>query len=172
MAADNRVAAASAPLQLSLSRKFDRHTFAACEHFAGTRVARRLRGENAAMTPPMVLVVEDEPLILIDVETALEEAGFEVVTAANAAQAFKKFDASADTIRAVVTDIKLGKGASGWDIGRHVREAVPTMPVVYMSGDSSGDWTAQGVPNSIMIAKPFAFPQLITAISTLLNATD
>ena len=124
------------------------------------------------MTPPMVLVVEDEPLILIDVEAALEEAGFEVVTAANAAQAFNKFDASADTIRAVVTDIRLGKGASGWDIGRHVREAVPTMPVVYMSGDSSGDWTAQGVPNSIMIAKPFAFPQLITAISTLLNATD
>lgn len=124
------------------------------------------------MTPPMVLVVEDEPLILIDVETALEDAGFEVVTAANAAQALKKFDASADTIRPVVTDIKLGKGASGWDIGRHVREAVPTMPVVYMSGDSSGDWTAQGVPNSIMIAKPFAFPQLITAISTLLNEVE
>ncbi|MFN4011588.1 MAG: response regulator [Pannonibacter sp.] len=124
------------------------------------------------MTPPMVLLIEDEPLILIDVETALEEAGFDVVTAANAAQAYKKFDASADTIRAVVKDIKLGRGASGWDIGRHVREAVPTMPVVYMSGDSSGDWTAQGVPNSIMIAKPFAFPQLITAISTLLNATD
>ncbi|MDP3406684.1 response regulator [Bosea sp. (in: a-proteobacteria)] len=121
------------------------------------------------MTPPLVLLIEDEPLILMDVEVALQDAGFEVVTAGNAAKAITIFEKRSATICAVVTDIRLGKGDSGWDVGRHVREAVPTMPVVYMSGDSSGEWTAQGVPNSIMIAKPFAFPQLITAISTLLN---
>lgn len=124
------------------------------------------------MTPPLVLVIEDEAMILMDVETALTEAGSEVITAANAVQALKQFDKSSATIRAVVTDIRLGKGASGWDVGRHVREAVPTMPIVYMSGDSSGDWTSQGVPNSVMIAKPFAFPQLVTALSTLLNEVD
>lgn len=72
----------------------------------------------------------------------------------------------------MVTDIRMGKGQNGWDVGRHVREAVPTMPVICMSGDSSSDWASQGVLNSVMIAKPFAFPQLITAISTLLNASD
>ncbi len=37
------------------------------------------------MTPPMVLVVEDEAMILMDIETALQEGGFKVMTAANAA---------------------------------------------------------------------------------------
>lgn len=124
------------------------------------------------MSTLVVLLVEDEPLIQMDVEAALSDAGFAVISASNAADATALFDNRADEIRAVLTDIRLGKGLTGWDIGRHVREAVPTMSVVYMSGDSSADWAAQGVPNSIMIAKPFVFPQIITAISTLLNQAD
>jgi hypothetical protein len=38
-----------------------------------------------------------------------------------------------------------------------------------MSGDSAGDWAANGVPNSIMLNKPFAPAQLVTAVSQLLN---
>lgn len=120
----------------------------------------------------LILVVEDEAMILMDLETALGEAGFEVVTAADAKQAISVIDARHAEIRAVLTDIRLGAGKSGWDVGRHAREAVPTMPVVYMSGDSSGDWAAHGVPNSIMIPKPFAFAQVVTAITTLMNQPD
>ncbi len=38
-----------------------------------------------------------------------------------------------------------------------------------MSGDSAYDWSANGVPESIMLRKPFVFAQLITALTTLLN---
>lgn len=124
------------------------------------------------MEPLVVLVIEDEPLILMDVEAALAEAGFEVITASSAAEGMAAFDDRAGDIRAVVSDIRLGKGVSGWEVGRHVRQAVPTMPMIYMSGDSAVDWSAQGVPNSVMISKPFAFPQMITAISTLLNQLE
>jgi hypothetical protein len=41
--------------------------------------------------------------------------------------------------------------------------------VVYVTGDGAQDWTAMGVPNSMVIAKPFAPAQLGTAISQLLN---
>lgn len=41
-----------------------------------------------------------------------------------------------------------------------------------MSGDSAHEWTAQGVPNSVMVSKPFVVAQIITAISTLLNQAD
>jgi hypothetical protein len=41
-----------------------------------------------------------------------------------------------------------------------------------MSGDSAPEWTSKGVPNSIMVAKPFAPAQIITAVSTLLNQAD
>jgi hypothetical protein len=38
-----------------------------------------------------------------------------------------------------------------------------------MSGDSAIHWGAEGVPESVMITKPFFLPQIITALSTLLN---
>jgi hypothetical protein len=41
--------------------------------------------------------------------------------------------------------------------------------MVYMSGDSAHEWDAQGVPNSIMLTKPFVTAQVITALSNLLN---
>ncbi|MGA8898788.1 MAG: response regulator, partial [Bradyrhizobium sp.] len=38
-----------------------------------------------------------------------------------------------------------------------------------MSGRDADDWAAKGVPNSIMLAKPFAPAQLVNAVSQLLN---
>ena len=43
------------------------------------------------------------------------------------------------------------------------------MPVVYMSGNSEHEWSSKGVPNSIMITKPFAAAQLVTAVATLIT---
>ena len=123
-------------------------------------------------TSGAVLVVEDETLILLDLESALEEAGFEVVAAASAEQAIVAFDDNPGKFRALLSDIRLGPGLSGWEVARHVRQTNSTIPVVYVSGDSASQWGAEGVPNSIMISKPFFLPQVITAISTLLNQTD
>ena len=39
-----------------------------------------------------------------------------------------------------------------------------------MTGDSAADWSAEGVPNSVMLQKPFAEAQLLTAMGTLLIA--
>ena len=39
-----------------------------------------------------------------------------------------------------------------------------------MSGAHAADWASKGVPNSIMLEKPFAPAQLVTAVATLLNA--
>jgi hypothetical protein len=40
-----------------------------------------------------------------------------------------------------------------------------------MSGDSAMDWTAQGVPKSVTVAKPFAMSRISTATASLLNET-
>lgn len=58
------------------------------------------------MDPTVLLLVEDETLILVDVEAALVEAGFEVVSVSNAAQALASFDAKPEQFRALITDIK------------------------------------------------------------------
>jgi DNA-binding NtrC family response regulator len=69
--------------------------------------------------------------------------------------------------RALVADIDLGGKMDGWEVAKHAREIDPEFPVVYMSGDSAGDWAANGVSNSIMLNKPFAPTQLVTAVSQL-----
>jgi len=122
------------------------------------------------MNDQAVLLVEDEAILLLDLQVGLEEAGFAVVSAKNAVEALAQFDRDPAAIKALVTDIRLGSGPSGWGVSRHLRETVPAIPVVYMSGDSAKDWHAQGVPGSIMIQKPFVLAQVITALSTLLNA--
>ncbi|MBV1800412.1 response regulator [Siccirubricoccus sp. G192] len=118
---------------------------------------------------PALFLIEDDELLQNLLEMALDDAGFEVVLASNGNQGLAELDANAVRFNAIITDIKLGKGPDGWDIGRRARELVHDMPVVYISGDSGSDWSSKGVPNSVMLAKPFAIAQLITAVSTLLN---
>ena len=92
-----------------------------------------------------------------------------MVTAIDGAEAIAALDEKNNKLAGLITDIRMGGGITGWDVARHARELAPTFPVVYMSGDSAGDWAAQGVPNSAILQKPFAVAQLVTAISHLLN---
>ena len=39
-----------------------------------------------------------------------------------------------------------------------------------MTGARADDYGSQGVPNSILLTKPFAPAQLVTAVAQLLNA--
>lgn len=123
---------------------------------------------------PMVLVllVEDDPLLLMPIEDTLADAGFEPVVATNGATAISELDKDAQRFKALVTDIRLGGGPDGWEVARHARHLVPSIPVVYCSGDSSAAWAENGVPNSVMLEKPFAMAQLTTALATLINQTS
>ena len=130
----------------------------------------RLRGPTNMEA--MLLLVEDETLISEVLEDALVDAGFVVVKAKSGKEAISALEADATRIRAIITDIKLGSGLDGWSIAHRAREMVPTMPIVYMSGDSAHEWASEGVPGSVMLAKPFASAQLVTAVSTLINDAD
>jgi DNA-binding response OmpR family regulator len=118
-----------------------------------------------------VLYVEDDPLVRELAATALEEAGFEVVTRESGTSALEALDDDADPFCAVVTDINLGAGPDGWDIARRARELNHAIPVVYVSGASGHEWKSKGVLKSVMIAKPFKITQLVAAISSLLKKT-
>jgi CheY-like chemotaxis protein len=72
--------------------------------------------------------------------------------------------------RALVTDINLRGRMDGWEVAKRAREIDPEFPIVYMTGTSADEYGSQGVPNSILLNKPFAPAQLVTAVSQLLNA--
>ena len=124
------------------------------------------------MQAPTILLVEDEALIVEILTAEFADTGFEVVVVSDGNRAIAELDADAARFKAVVTDIRLGKGPDGWDVGRRARELVSDMSVVYVSGDSTHDWSSKGVPESVVILKPFAPTQLVTAVSTLITAAD
>ncbi len=115
----------------------------------------------------MLLVVEDDLDIQDFLDDVLTDAGFEVVGAADGKQAIDELNTGARRFEAVITDIRLGNGPDGWEVGRHARELVPDMSVIYITGDSGHAWSSMGVPGSLLVCKPFAVGQIITAVSTL-----
>lgn len=123
-------------------------------------------------TAGVVLIVDDQAEIRLIIRNALEEGGFAVLEASNAHEAMEIFDTRSEEVCALVTDVNMGRMGSGWDVARHAREKAGELPVVYVTGSEGHDWASQGVPNSILIKKPFALTQFLTAVSQLLNVGD
>jgi CheY-like chemotaxis protein len=69
-----------------------------------------------------------------------------------------------------VGPLQRGRITSGWEIAKRARELHPEIPVVYVTGAAAAEWSSKGVPNSLIIQKPFAPAQVVTAVSQLLNA--
>jgi len=103
---------------------------------------------------------------------AFEEAGFSVTAVGDPTQALAQLDDCGEAFRALITDIDLGGPIDGWQVAKHARERFPQMPVVYVSGGSSNDWPANGVPGSAMLVKPYASAQLVVAVSTAMQVSD
>jgi DNA-binding response OmpR family regulator len=116
-----------------------------------------------------ILVVEDDLALQATLGEGLDDSGFDVVAACSGTEAFVELDANAAQFEEVITDVDLGTGPDGWDVGRRARECLSSMPVVYMSGTST-EWPSQGVANSVFVAKPFALAQMLNAHDVALAA--
>jgi CheY-like chemotaxis protein len=121
-------------------------------------------------TSVLIFVVEDEGSIQLFLEDALAEGGYAVRFASSAEQAIAILDEVEADFRALITDVNLAPGKlTGWDVARHAREIREDIPVVYMTAGSAHEWSAQGVPKSLLLTKPFATAQVLTAVSQLIN---
>ena len=119
--------------------------------------------------PLLVLVIEDDQAVQGLVEDALGDAGFEPAIAASGEEAVTLLQGGQARYLALVTDIGLRGRMDGWEVGRQAREIDPAFPIVYMTGAHADQWASQGVPNSVLLTKPFAPAQLVTAVAQLLN---
>lgn len=110
--------------------------------------------------PPRILVVEDERDICELIADWLEPEGFEILCALSDREAYLVLGRT-HSFSAVLVDINLGKGTTGFDVARFARQMNADIPVIYLSGQSSeASFKAFGVPNSSFLAKPFAADDL------------
>lgn len=118
---------------------------------------------------PIILVAEDDHSIQSIVEQALTEGGFETAIAASGEEVVTLMQGNRTGYSALVIEIKLRGGMDGWATARAVRKINPAFPVIYMTGGAAGEWPFMGVPESVLLQKPFATAQLVTALSQLVN---
>ena len=127
---------------------------------------------GVSVEEPVLLLVEDDALVVMVAEDALKLGGYGVRVATTGAEALDALDAPSPRFAGLVTDIGLGRGPDGWEVARHAREHQADMPIVYMTAESAGAWPTDGVPNSLLVQKPYAPAQLLAAIATLITAAD
>jgi CheY-like chemotaxis protein len=121
---------------------------------------------------PLVLLVEDQPLVLLVAQDALEAGGYTVLPVQIASEALSLLESRIAELSGLVTDIRLPGGPDGWELARRARELRADLPIVYTTADSAADWPAKGVPNSVVVQKPYAGAQLLIAIATLMTTAD
>lgn len=82
---------------------------------------------------PVVLVVEDEPLLRMNTVDMVEEAGFPTLEAANAKQAIELLEIRTD-ISIILSDIDMPPGMDGMALVAMVRRRWPPIAIILVSG--------------------------------------
>jgi CheY-like chemotaxis protein len=112
---------------------------------------------------PLVLVVDDEPLMLPLVGRILRENGYEVHLAAHGLAA-KQILTSGVAPDLVLTDLRMPH-LDGLQLGRAVAELLPSVPVAYMSAYDAGvAELSSDVLQDYFIAKPFTPAALLALV--------
>jgi two-component system, response regulator PdtaR len=111
---------------------------------------------------PAVLIVEDESLVRLGAVRSIEEAGFEVIEAANADEAIRILENRSD-IRVVFTDIHMPDSMDGLKLAHAVRNRWPPIKIIVTSGRSQV--SEQELPEGgRFFAKPYEATQITDTI--------
>ena len=83
-----------------------------------------------------VLVVEDEPAICELISDFFDQTEFDVHCVQSDRGAYRALS-GIRAYAALVVDINLGPGTTGFDVARFGRQLSPGLPVIYVSGETS-----------------------------------
>ena len=118
-------------------------------------------------SPPVVLVVEDEPLVRMLAVDILEDEGFEVVEASTAAAVLALLEKRGD-VTALFTDIDMPGGMNGLELAKVVHDRWPKVALVVTSGVFRP--AADKLPNDgVFIQKPYATSAPVRVIRELIR---
>ena len=105
-------------------------------------------------TVPYALAVDDDPLILMDVTTILEDAGFRTYEADDGDAAIAMLPEYAHTITLLFSDVDMPGDTNGFTLAHHVAENYPWIEIVIGSGHlqpKEGDLPEKAT----FVSKPF-----------------
>lgn len=111
-----------------------------------------------------ILVIEDEPLIALDIRMILEEMGHRAVgVARTAAEAVALGRAARPEL--ILADVQLADGSSGAEAVKLLLEDLGEIPVIFITAFPERLLTGEKPEPAFLIAKPFTHEQLRSAVS-------
>lgn len=114
---------------------------------------------------PVVLVVEDEPLLRLFATDMIEDAGFGVIDVANASEAIAVLEIHSD-VRVVFTDVDMPGGIDGIRLAACVRDRWQAISVIITSGKP---WPiGASLPSeAVFFSKPYRQDRVIDTIQRM-----
>ena len=122
--------------------------------------------ERADVNRPVVLVVEDEFLVRATQVDILRDAGFRVLEAEDADEAFEVLKKRPE-IKAVLTDVDMPGSLDGFEFARLVSQGWPALGVLVISGKRApnrGDMPERAV----FAQKPLRSARLVEQVRALI----
>lgn len=116
-----------------------------------------------------VLVVDDEDEILAMIGAALSESGHQPTLARTDVEAYRHLDLEAESYDAVIVDVNLGSGTTGFDVARYARRSDPYLPVVYVTGYGRASVGRFGVYGARVLEKPFNGEQIVALLESVVQ---
>jgi CheY-like chemotaxis protein len=112
----------------------------------------------------VVLVVEDEPLLLMMAGEIVEDAGLESILAPNADEAILILE-SRDDISIVFTDVRMPGSMDGIRLAAAVRDRWPPIKLVVVSGHVTGE--SELPPGTHFFRKPYVAERIAATLHEL-----
>ena len=119
-----------------------------------------------SLKPVTVLVVDDDPLVLMNTAAMLEDLGHTVLEATSAQQALRVLRRSAETVALVITD-QMMPGMTGTQLIEALQAEYPSLPVILASGYA--ELPEDKLSGLVRLGKPFEQIDLARALVTSLR---
>ena len=116
---------------------------------------------------PVVLLVEDEPLVRTLQVDILRDADFWVLEAQDADEAFETLKRRPD-VRAVLTDVDMPGSLDGFEFARLVAQGWPDVGVLVISGKTAPE-PGDLPPSALFAAKPVKPDDLVELLRSVMS---
>ncbi|MCH7403273.1 response regulator transcription factor [Belliella kenyensis] len=115
-----------------------------------------------------ILIVDDEPNILLSLEYLFKKEGFTVYIARDGEEAMEIIDVDLPEI--VILDIMMPK-VDGYEVCKYIKEKNEAVKVVFLTAKSKIQDIEKGLETGadLYLTKPFTNKDLITKVRNLIN---
>ncbi len=120
---------------------------------------------------PLILVVEDEPMLARIVCDALRQSEYDAASAPDGERGLAMFSELRPAL--VVTDVMMPR-SDGFRLTRRIRSVDREVPILFLSARSSSDDVVEGFASGgdDYLRKPFAMNELLARIEALLRRRE